>query len=57
MKQITFMSDFVQIKGPRQSDKSYTIVFTTGEYVAKDIAKLLELSAEDKNYKVIVEVE
>lgn len=38
-----FIADGVQVRGPRQSDGSFTISFTTGEYQADKVAELLKI--------------
>ncbi len=40
------MADSVSIRGPRQTDGSLTVVFTSGEYQMKEIASLLALPRE-----------
>ncbi len=43
---VTFLADSVAIRGPRQSDGSLTITFTTGEFQMKEVASLLALPRE-----------
>lgn len=53
---IELNADSVQVYGPKQSDGSYNIKFTTGEYEAVNVAKLLAIP-HDSVLKVTVEVD
>ena len=41
LTEIIIGCDRVSVSGPRESDGSYKIVFTTGEYQKENIAKLI----------------
>jgi len=45
-KEIIVGCDHVNVSGPRESDGSYRITFTTGEYQKDNIAKLITLPSE-----------
>lgn len=52
---IEFIADRVMIR-ERESDNSYKVQFSTGEYAKREMAKLL-LLPKDVEIKVIVEVQ
>lgn len=39
---ITFVADSYMVRGPKQTDGSYTISFTTGEYMQKNVAEIIQ---------------
>lgn len=43
MEEIIIKCDGVKVSGPRESDGSYKITFTTGEYEKENMAKLFML--------------
>lgn len=44
MNKITIICDSYKITGPRQSDGSISMTFTTGEYQYQEVSKLLTLN-------------
>lgn len=55
MNKLTILADSFQVRGPRQSDGTYTVSFTTGEYQALNVAKMLAFP-HDEALKVTVEI-
>lgn len=55
-KKLIILADSFQVTGPRQSDGTYTVKFTTGEYEKQNVAKMLEFP-HDVVLKVTVEIE
>lgn len=42
-KQVVFMADRYQVRGPRASDGALTVTLETGEYQAEQVAKVLAI--------------
>lgn len=53
---LEFKADSFQVRGPKGTDQSYTVVFNVGEYERENVAKLMVLPS-GVNLKVGVEVE
>jgi len=53
---VTIVADSFMIRGPKQTDGSYTVSFTTGEYMQDKIADLIRsmppLTATEVTIKV-----
>lgn len=41
MKPLVILADSFQVTGPKPSDQTYSIKFTTGEYQVMNVAKML----------------
>lgn len=39
---ITFIADSFLVRGPKQTDGSYTVSLTTGEYMQEKIAEIIK---------------
>lgn len=52
---LEILVDGFQVYGPKQTDGSYTIKLTTGEYEKLNVAKLLAIPY-DSNLKITIEI-
>lgn len=53
---VTFLADAFSVKGPRQTDGSYTVTFVSGEYTQKQMSELIANLPPMTALKVTVEI-
>lgn len=56
MDTVVFTADSFMVRGPKQTDGSYSVSFTSGEYTQKQIAELIAKIPPLTALKVTVEI-